>query len=140
MVSVAIDQGVDFRRLRGLQEKGIIVLHQVHDLEQAFWQKFPQVVPQGRAFRLDYSSLGGPDMLADEKFEQTLRIVGQTNHSDAHHIYASYLNRNDYFITENPDDFIHDGKKEKLEALLGVKIRRTKEFLLEIGESVTAPL
>ena len=130
MVSIAIDQGVDLRRLRTLQEKGIIVLHQVHDLEQ----KFPHVAPQGRAFRLDYSRLGAPDMLADERFEQTLKIVGHP--PDAHHVYAAYLNRNDYFVTENPDHFIDEGRREKLEALLCVKIRRTNEFILEIGDNV----
>jgi hypothetical protein len=54
---------------------------------------------------------------------------------DAEHLYACYLNRNDYFLTENPDDFINGGRRERLETLLGVKIRRTEEFLDELRES-----
>ncbi len=130
-ISLAIDQGVDLRKLRTYQEKALVVLHQVHDLEQ----KFPHVAPQGGVFRLDFSRLGGPDMLADEKFEQTLAIVGKANSNDAHHIYAAHLNSNEYFITENPDHFIVEGRREKLEALLRVKIRRTEEFLLELRRS-----
>jgi hypothetical protein len=38
------------------------------------------------------------------------------------------LDRNDYFLTENPDDFIKGGRRERLEVLLGVKIRPTEEF------------
>ena len=130
-ISVAIDQGVDLKKLRPLQQRGVIVLHQVHDLEQSF----THVTKQGRAFTLDHSRLGGPDLLADEKYSEVLHIVGPSNINDARHVYAAYLNRDDYFITENPDQFIYQDKRTKLEALLGVKIRRTEEFVLEIVES-----
>jgi hypothetical protein len=129
-LTVAVDQGVDLKGLRPLQRKGVILLHQVHDLEQLF----PHVAKQGRAFTLDHSRIGGPDMFADEKYYDVLKIVGESNIKDAHHVYAAYLNRNDYFITENPDHFIYEDKRAKLEALLGVKVRRTDEFLLEVGE------
>lgn len=82
---------------------------------------------------LDRSSLSGPDMLADEKFGEVIRIIGIQSKVDTLHLYAAYLNRCDYFVTEDVTDFINEGKREKLEALLGVKIRLGHEFFAEIG-------
>jgi hypothetical protein len=45
------------------------------------------------------------------------------------------LNGNDYFLTENVNDFITGGRRERLEKLLGVKIRRLAEFLDEVQAS-----
>ena len=58
--------------------------------------------------------------------------MGAIRENDAEHVYSCYLNRIDYFITENKTDFIANGKREQLEALLGVKIPRTEEFLDEL--------
>jgi hypothetical protein len=60
---VGVDQGVNLKKLRRLQDAGIVILYQAHDLEQ----QFRLVVQQGRPFQLGRSTLGGPDMLADEK-------------------------------------------------------------------------
>ena len=57
---------------------------------------------------------------------------GRFRENDAEHLYSCYLNRIDYFFTEDKTDFIANGKREQLEALLGVKIRRTEEFLDEL--------
>jgi hypothetical protein len=128
---IAVDQGVNLKKLRQLQDEGIVVLSQAHDLEQ----QFRRVAQQGRPFRLGLSTLGGPDMLVDEKLQEVFRELGKGREVDAEHLYACYLNRNDYFLTENPDDFIKGGRRERLEALLGVKIRRTQEFLDELRAS-----
>jgi hypothetical protein len=56
-----------------------------------------------------------------------------TRGADIAHIYACYLNDCEYFVTENTDDFIKGGQREALESLLGIKIRRTKEFVQEIA-------
>jgi len=48
-------------------------------------------------------------------------------------MYAAYVNKCDYFVTEDMKDFINNGRREALEFLLGVKIRRTIEFIQEIG-------
>jgi hypothetical protein len=125
---VGVDQGVNLKKLRRIQDAGIVILYQAHDLEQ----HFRRVVQQGRPFQLGRSTLGGPDMLADEKLQDVLRELGQGHEVDAEHLYACYLNRNDYFLTENPDDFINGGRRERLEVLLGVRIRRTEEFLDEL--------
>jgi hypothetical protein len=127
---IGVDQGVNLKKLRNLQASGIVVLYQAHDLEQ----QFRRVAQQGRPFQLDRSTLDGPDMLADEKLQNVFRELGKGREVDAEHLYACYLNRNDYFLTENPDDFINGGRRERLEALLDVKIRRTEEFVDELRQ------
>ena len=128
---IGVDQGVNLKKLRQLQASGIVVLYQAHDLEQ----QFRRVAQQGRPFQLDRSTLDGPDMLADEKLQDVFGELGKGREVDAEHLYACYLNRNDYFLTENPDDFINGGRRERLETLLGVKIHRTEEFPDELRES-----
>lgn len=82
---------------------------------------------------MDHWKLGVLDVLADEKVAQEVeRIVGVENRIDMGHSYAAYLNECEYFVTDNPDDFIKGGRRQALESLLGVKIRRTKEFLEEM--------
>jgi len=129
-VKVAVDQGINLPKLRKLEAQGKITLHQVHDLEQ----RFPGVQPQGRAARYGQSKYGGPDMYADEKMTEIVKIVGPENVTDAEHVYAAYLNRCDYFVTDNPDHFVSGGRRERLEEILGLTIRRTAEFLSEMGE------
>lgn len=131
MVRVTVDQGVNLKQLQKVQDAGWITLHQAHDLEQ----RFRKVQPQGRAATYGTSTYGGPDMYAGPKFDETLKIVGRENTVDAHHVYAAHLNRDGYFITENVNHFISGGRRERLESLLGVKIRRTEEFVAEITSS-----
>lgn len=89
---------------------------------------------QGRPFRLGVSGFGGLDRLADEKWQDTLRVFGAIREADAEHLYACYLNGIEYFLTEDRTDFIAGRRREQLEALLGVKIRTTEEFLCELRE------
>jgi hypothetical protein len=129
---VGLDQGVNLKKLKRLQRAGIVVLYQAHDLEQ----RFPQVAQHGRPFRIGVWGLGGLDGLADEKWQDTLRLFGAGRETDAEHVYSCYLNRIEYFLTEDGTDFITGGRREQLAALLGVKILRTKEFLNELqGEA-----
>jgi hypothetical protein len=130
-VVVGVDQGVNLKLLRDLQRQGRIVLVQAHTLEQSF----KQVRDQGRPFRLDHSVLDGPDMLVGENFNAVLRIIGTDKLADVEHVYASWLNRNDYFVTENVDDFVRYGRREKLEAVLpGLRIRTTLELIRALDE------
>ncbi len=128
VISVAVDQGVNLKKLKRLQQKGLIKLFQIHNLEQLF----EQVEPQGGVFTLDVSSLDGPDMLAGGNLDSTKSLFNKKSETDFMHIYGAYLNGNEYFITDNPRDFINDGRREELEAELGLKVRRTEEFLKEI--------
>ena len=125
-ITVGVDQGANLRHLRQLQREGRLVLVQAHTLEQSF----KYVADQGKVFRLD-SGLDGPDLLSDEsQLQEVERIVGKENRADIEHVYVSWLNKNDYFVTENPDDFISDGRRESLELILpGLRIRTTEELL-----------
>jgi hypothetical protein len=127
---VAVDQGVNLKVLRRIQGRGEIRLVQAHTLEQ----DFRQVADQGRAFRLDVSVLGGPDMISADDVHLVEAIIGREKLADIEHVYASWLNKNDYFVTENVDDFIRQGRREALEqALPGLKIRTMAEFLRELA-------
>jgi hypothetical protein len=124
-IKVGIDQGVDLKALRRIQEQGIIELRQANELEQT-WDRY--VTQQKKGFMPGHSRLGGPDVLANDKAAEVEKILGPGNENDVAHIYAAYMNECEYFVTENPTDFIDGGRREKLEPLLGLKIRRTLEL------------
>jgi hypothetical protein len=131
---VAVDQGVNLKRLRELQRESRILLVQAHTLEQSF----KQVSDQGKSFRLDMSTLDGPDLLVGENLQEVERIIGKGNSADIEHVYASWLNKNDYFITENVNDFIRRGRRDALENVLpGLRIRTTEELIRELADSAT---
>lgn len=73
--------------------------------------------------------MDGPDVLAGDEVHEVDRIVGLDKRIDKAHIYACYLNECEYFVTEDTEAFITNGRREALESLLGVKIRRTAEFI-----------
>jgi hypothetical protein len=132
-IKVGIDQGANLKALRQLQLRGLLTLHQANELEQT-WPR--DVIQQKKGFMLDHSTLDGPDEIADEKIVREIeRIIGLENRKDIGHIYAAYLNKCEYFVTENPDDFINDGRREALESLLGIKVRRTDELVQEIAKA-----
>jgi hypothetical protein len=128
-IKVGIDQGADQKALRQLRRRGLIELRQANELEQ---YPFPHVVQQKKGLMLGHSRLGGRDVLADEKVHEVERIMGLDKRTDIAHIYACYLNECEYFVTEDTD-FITGGRREALELLLGLKIRRTKELVQEIA-------
>src|SRR6266487_578035 len=105
--TIGIDQNVNQKRLKQLQDAGIVLLYQAHDLEQ----RFTQVIQQKRPFRIGVAGLDGLDGLADEKWQETLRMFGATREADAEHLYACYLNGIEYFLTEDRTDFIAGGRR-----------------------------
>jgi hypothetical protein len=129
MLKVAIDQGVDLKKLKELQRSGVLELTQANELEQTWEQHVSQ---QKKGFMIGHSRLDGPDVLADDRVHEVERIVGLDKRVDIAHVYAAYLNRCDYFVTEDTKAFIIDGRREALEAVLGVRIRRTSELLSEL--------
>jgi hypothetical protein len=130
-IVVGVDQGVNLKVLRGLQRQGRVVLVQAHTLEQSF----RQVCDQGKPFRLDFSALNGPDMFVDDNFEEVQRVIGKDKLADVEHVYASWLSKNDYFVTENVQDFVRAGRREQLGALLpDLRIRTTQELVRELDE------
>jgi hypothetical protein len=131
-ITVGIDQGANQKLLLPLQRQGLIQLLQANELEQTF----RQVGQAKKGFMLGHSKLDGPDVLADEKVHEVEAIIGLDKRRDIGHIYAAYLNECEYFVTEDGAAFINNGRKQVLESLLGVKIRRTEEFMQEITRGV----
>jgi hypothetical protein len=128
---VAVDQGVDLKTLRRLQHDEAVRLVQAHTLEQ----NFRNVADQGRTFRIGESTIGGPDMIVADNIHVVEHVIGREKFADVEHVYASWLNKNDYFVTENVDDFIRNGRREALEqAMPGLKIRTTRELLQDLAE------
>jgi hypothetical protein len=127
-IKIGIDQGVDLKALRRLQRQGLFELRQANELEQT-WR---DVIQQKKAFMVGHSRLGVEDVLAEEKASEVERLLGPGNRMDIAHVYGAYLNGCEYFVTEDPTDFINDGRREALQSLLGVKIRRTREFIQEL--------
>lgn len=129
LLIVAVDQAVNLKLLRSFQREGRVQLVQAHTLEQ----EFKAVRQQGKVFRVGISPVGGPDLIAGENYERVEEIVGRHNIADVEHVYSAWLNKCAYFVTDNPDDFINEGKREALEAALpGLLIRRTHEFINEV--------
>jgi hypothetical protein len=128
---VGIDQNADLKALRRLQRRDLIRLYQARELEQTF----RDVVQQKKGFMLGHSRLGGPDVLAGDEVHEVEAIIGVDKRHDIAHIYACYLNRCEYFVTEDAVAFINHGRRKALESLLGMKIRRTNEFVAEVTSS-----
>ena len=128
---VAVDQGANLKKLRPLQKEGKISLQQVGGIEQS-WR---DIQNHGQPFRLDHSHLDGPDMLAGDNVHEVEAMFRKDQRNDFTHVYSAHQIGAAYFVTNNPRDFINNGRREKLEALMpGLKIRTTEEFLQEIGE------
>lgn len=127
---MTVDQGVNLKKLRELQKQGEIELQQVRDIETS-WK---DIQDHGQPFRLDVSRLDGSDMLAGDNVYEVKNMFSKSQQNDFLHIYSAHQINADYFVTGDKDDFIANGRREKLEALMpGLKIRTTDEFLKEIG-------
>jgi hypothetical protein len=130
VIKVAIDQNANQRLLRPLQRRGVVELRQANHLEQTW----PGVAQQKKGLMLGHSQLGVLDVLADEKGGEVEKILGPDKRLDVAHVYAAYLNGCEYFVTEDVAAFIRGGRREELESLLGVKIRRTGELIQELAQ------
>jgi hypothetical protein len=127
VIKVGIDQGADHKVLRRLQREGLVELRQANELEQT-WERY--VTQQKKGIMLGSWNLGADVLVGDEVFEAE-KIIGPGKRLDVAHIYAAYLNECEYFVTEDTD-FLD--QRDELEALLGVKIRRTRELLQEVPQ------
>jgi len=128
---VAVDQGVNLKKLREMQKLGRIELQQVGDIEQ----QWKDVAKHGQPFTIGTSMIGGPDMIAGDNVSKVKSMFGKNQYKDFLHIYSGHQIQADYFITGDKTDFIADGRREKLETMMpGLRIRTTNEFFEEIGD------
>lgn len=127
---VAVDQGVDLKKLRALQKVGKIRLQQVRDIEVS-WKN---VADHGQPFTIGASIIGGPDMIAGDNVNEVRALFRKDQENDFRHVYSAHLVQADYFVTGDKTDFIVNGRRERMEGLMpGLKVRTTAEFLEEIG-------
>jgi len=116
--TVTMDTSADFQRLKKLQDKQLIRVEKVsieNDIKQVC-TTHTTVGILGAAhlpFRL------GPYDI----YETILSIIGKQNINDAMILEAHIHSGNDYFVTNNVNDFIKNGKREKLQAVFrGLRI------------------
>lgn len=129
-LKVYSDQGVDRKRLGKLTKDFSLQVVHVGHYEQRL--KDADEIPG--VFMLGVSMLGGGDYLAGDDIEDINGIMKPSKHSDRFdiaHIYSAYHGGCQYFVTNNPKDFIREvrddpnsnGKREQLEEVLkGMKV------------------
>lgn len=70
--------------------------------------------------------------MAGDNVDDVHLEFGNNNYNDFLHVYSAYLSQMDYFVTNDLDEFIKGGRRERLEALMpGLKIRTMDELLAE---------
>lgn len=124
MKIVTIDSGVDFKRLKKLKEQNLIKIEKIN-LEN----KIKGVKIENSTVEiLDFARL--PFRLGPCKiYDDIINIIGKENFKDAMILEAHINSKNDYFVTNNPKDFINNGKREKLEKIfIGLKILTIEEL------------
>ena len=128
-IVITIDQGVNQRKLKSLIRDEKIIVKQVKDLEY----QWPFTRKHGQPFRIGVSTIGGLDMIADDNFIAVKQeFPHKRQQADMIHLYSAYLAGSEYFLTNDPNDFIYEEKRLRLEALMpGLKIRTLEEFLNE---------
>src|SRR3989339_2075043 len=106
------DKGVDLNRLKKLKNAGFIEIFDVKIENET--PKVPNKILPVMVW--DHSKWGecvwGGNDCSYEEIRQT---IGKENIKDAMHLEAHIRNGYDYFVTNNPRDFIKDGKRENLE-------------------------
>lgn len=134
-MKIYIDQGVNQKRLKVLRKISSFTLVQ-NDLEQKF--KVTEEINKG--LTVGFSRVGGADIIAGAEIDLIKEIMDPSNLIDISHIYSAWINNCDYFLTNNPGDFIFENKREKLELILSpMKILTIDEFehLINIERAVS---
>ena len=112
-LKITMDSGVDLKRLKILEKDGLVEIHDVKG------ENFARSVRcrESAVFILDHSTLDGEDVLTDnsERYEKIIQIIGRGNFQDARKLDAHIREEFDYFVTNNPRDFIYNNKREKLQ-------------------------
>ena len=137
-IKIYVDQGVNQKILNKLAERyreKVVFVHVDH-----YEQLIKCAEPVPGPFVLDCSLLDSSDYLVDleisENIEKTLFPNGKNKRSDnfdVTHIYAAKVASCDYFVTNNPKDFMKNGKKEQLEMIIpGLKIVEIDELVIAL--------
>ncbi len=114
------DKGVDLKRLKKLEQKGLIEIFDVK-IENETKKVSKKILSVGVWDHSKWNEfVWGSGNCSYNDIRQT---IGEDNIKDAMHLEAHIRNGFDYFVTNNPRDFIRNGKKESLEEQFpGLKI------------------
>lgn len=115
-LKITMDSGVNLKRLNILKERGLIEIHDVKGENYAHSVKNRE----NAAFVLEHSCFDEDDILLDKdgvrRYNDIRTIIGNDNYKDAIKLEAHIREGLDYFVTNNPRDFIYDGKRESLQS------------------------
>jgi hypothetical protein len=136
-MKVYIDQGINQRAVKKMAKQYGFKVIQGHRTEN----RISGATQISEPFTIGASLIGGIDRIADDNITDVSRVIGRGNRADISHVYPAYMEEGcDYFVTNNPRDFIRNGKKDKngtkrtkLEELMpGLKIMTLDEFQSEL--------
>lgn len=125
-IKVTIDSGANLSKIKKLAKRFEIELYIVN-LENE-----PKVISNKIPTRWLLGTAKLPVILEDSNiFKDILTIIGNdgSNINDALILESHIIKHNDFFITNNPKDFIYNNKRKKLEGkFIGLKIVTVDEF------------
>jgi len=124
--TVTRDKSANLKKLRILENKGLIKIHEV-TLENFVNKAKNRVKPIGVWNHSKWDEC----VWADEKntYDAIRKIIGKHNIKDAMHLEAHIRNGFDFFVTNDLDEFIKNGKRESLEnQFLELKIVTVQEL------------
>lgn len=123
-MKIYIDQNIDVKRLKRNIPLPSVEVVQCHDLEN----KRGIAEQVGGSFTIGASTIGGPDMIVGDNFIDVSKVIKNHNKKDILHIYSAYMNKCDYFVTDDMDEFISN--RNQLEHILSpLKIVTLDELL-----------
>jgi hypothetical protein len=120
IISITRDKGANLKKLRRLENDGKIQINEIQFEEMP--KKYKKAILPVAVFdqtSWDQCVLAGDDC----KYEEIREIIGKSNVRDAINLEAHLRNGFDYFVTEDKNEFIKNGRREMLESkFLGLKI------------------
>jgi hypothetical protein len=121
-LKVTMDSGVDRKRLKKLSDNNLIKVYNVK-IENGRKSKNDKVLPIGVFGECNWGECLWTSVDMCKYYNDIIKIIGKDNIKDALILDAHYRNNFDYFVTNNPKDFIYNDKRNKLEnKLIGLKI------------------
>jgi len=123
---VTRDKSADLKRLKALEKFELIEIHEVQIESQTNKNK-RKVLPVAVWDQTKWDEAVWAD--EDNSYDKIRELIGKHNIKDAITLEAHIRNRFDYFITEDKDEFIRNGRREELEkAFPSLKILTVTEL------------
>ncbi len=125
------DKSADLKRLKKLETQGLIEIVEIKI------EGYPNKIKNSKlpVAVLGHTVLGEMVLAGDDcSYEDIRSIIGKHNVKDAITLEAHIRNKHDYFVTEDKDEFINEGKRSLLEAKFpGLKIVTVEELEKILG-------